>query len=53
MTTRDNFPTKNRCDVCGSAFTTEALLTDHQKLHEANSPAEEKAILEDQGERKS
>jgi hypothetical protein len=52
MTTRDNFPTKNRCEVCGSSFTTEALLTDHLRLHNADSPAEEEAILKEQGERK-
>lgn len=46
------FPTKNRCEVCGAAFTTEALLHDHQRLHDANSPAEEKAILDDQAERR-
>ena len=52
MTTQDNFPTKNRCDICGSSFTTEALLNDHQRLHEAKTEAEKAAILEEQGERK-
>jgi hypothetical protein len=52
MTTRDNFQTKNRCDTCGSSFTTEALLADHVRLHDAESPAEEAAILREQGERK-
>jgi hypothetical protein len=52
MTTRDNFPTRNRCDVCEASFTTEALLHDHRRLHEAKTPEEQAAILEEQGERK-
>jgi uncharacterized Zn finger protein len=42
---------RNRCPTCGSEFTTEALLAAHERTHAA-SPAEEAAILEEQGERK-
>ena len=49
---KHTFPTKNRCDVCGSSFTTEALLADHQRLHEAETSEEKEEILKEQAERK-
>jgi hypothetical protein len=42
----------NRCPTCGSEFTTEALLADHERMHESSSPAEDEALLKQQGERK-
>ena len=41
-----------RCDVCGAYFTTEALRSDHQQLHQATTEAERASILADQNERK-
>ena len=48
----DAFPTKNRCETCGAAFTTGALLRDHLRIHDARSATEKDTILEEQGERK-
>ena len=49
---KHTFPTKNRCDTCGSSFTTEALLADHERLHAAETAEEKEVILKEQGERK-
>jgi hypothetical protein len=44
------FPTQNRCETCGAAFTTGALLDDHILTHE--QPEAKQSILERQNERK-
>ena len=47
------FPTKNRCEECGAAFTTDALLRDHMIEHSASATPEQQAEAQErQNQRK-
>lgn len=47
------FPTKNRCEECGAAFSTEALLHDHMVEHSPTATPEQQAdARERQNQRK-
>lgn len=39
----NSFPTKNRCEHCGAAFTTAALLQDHLVGHASRATPEQKS----------
>jgi hypothetical protein len=49
----NTFPSKNRCEECGAAFTTAALLHDHAVTHSPLATPEQKSdASQRQGERR-